>query len=109
MMIIYGLQVSIRHIHASNDLLLWLVLFLRLSAFTGFIIIMVLTWMGPLMYLCDGHIVSEYSFLVDLDILSPLVYLVFSFEQLQDRYGSLGLLAKDLTWENEDKTQCGEQ
>ena len=79
MMIIYGLQVSIRHIHASNDLLLWLVLFLRLSAFTGFIIIMVLTWMGFLMYLCDGHIVYEYSSLVDLDILSPLVQLLFSF------------------------------
>ena len=53
---------------------------------------MVLTWMGPLMYLCDGHIVYEYSFLVNLDILSPLVQLVFSFGQLQDRYGSLGLL-----------------
>ena len=34
----------------------------------------------------------EYSFLVDLDILSPLVQLVFSFRQEQDRYGSFGLL-----------------
>ena len=58
---------------------------LWLSAFTGFIIIiiiiiiMVLTWMGPLMYLYDGHIVYEYSFHVYLDILSPLVQLVFIF------------------------------
>ena len=62
MMIIYGLSVYIRHIHASDDDLSWcLVLFLSLSTFTGFIIIMVLTWMGPLMYLRDGHIVYEYS------------------------------------------------
>ena len=81
MMIIYGLQMSIRHIHASDGgLLWWLVLFLWLSTFTGFIIFIVLTWMGPLMYLYDGHVVYEYSFLVDLDILSPLVQLVFSFE-----------------------------
>ena len=43
--------------------------------------------------LCDGHMVYEYSFLVDLDILSPLVQLVFSFGQLHARYGSLGLFA----------------
>ena len=61
--------------------------------------------MGPLMYLCDGHMVNEYSFLVDLDILSPLVQLVFSFRQLQDRYGSLGLLAADLPWKNGNKAQ----
>ena len=81
MMIIYGLQVFTRHIHDSDgDLLWWIVLFLWLSAFTGFIIIIVvLTLMGPLMYLCDGQMVYEYSFLVDLDISSPLVKLVFSF------------------------------
>ena len=49
---------------------------------------MVLTWMGAVMYLCDGHVVYEYSFLVDLDILSPLVQPVFSFGQLQVRYKS---------------------
>ena len=93
MMIIYGLLVSNRHIHASDDdLSWWLVLFLWLSSFTTFIIIIVLTLMGPLMYLYDGHIVYEYSFLVDLSILSPLVQLVFSFRQVQDRYGSLGIL-----------------
>ena len=51
------------------------------------------------MYLCDGHIVYEYSFLVDLAILSPLVQLVFNFGQLQDIYGSFGLFAADLPWE----------
>ena len=61
--------------------------------------------MGPLMYLCDGHMVYEYSFLVEFDILCPLVQLVFSFKQLQDKYGSLGLLAADLPGENENKTQ----
>ena len=54
---------------------------------------MVLTWMGSLMYLCDGHMVYDYSFLVYLDILIPLVQLIFSFKKLQDIYGSLGLLA----------------
>ena len=89
MMITHGLSMSIRHIHALDDDLLWCpVLFLWLSAFTGFIIIMVLTWMGPLMYLCDGHIVYKYSFLVNLDILSPLVQLGFSIGHLQERYGS---------------------
>ena len=62
---------------------------------------MVLTWMGPLMYLGDGHMVYEYSFLVELDILSPLVQLVFSFEQLQDRYGFLGIFAAVLPGKNE--------
>ena len=106
MMIIYGLQVSIRYIHASNgDLLWWLVLFLWLSAFTGFIIIMVLTWMGPLMYLCDGHIRCEYSFLVHLDILCPLLQLVFSFGQLQERYGSFKNFATDWPWGIKNRTQ----
>ena len=68
---------------------------------------MVLTWMGPLMYLCDGHTVYEYLFLVD--ILSPLVQLVFNFGQLQGKYGSLGIFAANLPWENENKTQLGEQ
>ena len=58
------------------------------------------------MYLCDGHIVYEHSFLIDLDILSPLVQLVFSFRQLQDIYGSLGLSTTVLPGENENKTQC---
>ena len=62
MMIIYGLSMSIRHIHASdNELSWWLVLLLWLSAFTGFIIIIIiiiiLAWMGPQRYgliqLCD--------------------------------------------------------
>ena len=44
------------------------------------------------MYICDGLMVYEYSFLVDLDILSLLVQLVFSFRQEHDRYGSFGLL-----------------
>ena len=57
---------------------------------------MVLTWMGPLMYLYYEPIVYEYSFLVDLDILSLLVQLVFSFEQLQERYGSFGHFVADL-------------
>ena len=57
------------------------------------------------MYLCDGHMVYEYSFLVDLDIMSPLVQLVFSFRGLQDIYGSLGLFATTLPGENENKTQ----
>ena len=52
---------------------------ISINGFIIIIIIMVLTWMEPLMYLYDGHIVYEYSFLVDLDILSPLVQLVFSF------------------------------
>ena len=52
--------------------------------------------MGPLMYLCDGHMVYEYSFLVDLDILSPLVQLVFSFGQLHERYGSFRHFVADL-------------
>ena len=42
--------------------------------------------------LCDEHMVYEYLFLVDLDILSLLVQLVFSFGQVQDKYGSLGIL-----------------
>ena len=80
MIIIYGLQVSIRHIHAPDgDLLWWLVLFLWLSTFIGFIIFIVLTWIRTLMYFCDELMGYEYSFLVDLDILSPLVQLVFSF------------------------------
>ena len=100
MMIIYGLQLSIRHIHVSDgDLLWWLVLFLWLSTFTSFIIIMVLTWIGSLMYLCDGHIGCEYSFLVGLDILSPLGQLVFSFGQLQEIYGSFEHFTTDLPWE----------
>ena len=106
LMIIYGLHVSIRHIHASDgDLLWWLVLFLWLSTFTGFIISIVLTWMGPLMYFCDGLMGYEYSFLVDLDILNPLVQLVFSFGRAQDRYGSLVFLAADLPGKNGNKTQ----
>ena len=72
---------------------------------TGFIIIIVRTLMEPLMYLCDGHMVYEYSFLVDLDILSPLVQLVFSFRKWQDRYGSLGFLVVDLPGENGNKAQ----
>ena len=44
--------------------------------------------------------VYEYSFLVDLDILSPLGLLVFNFGQLKDRYGSLGLLAVDMPGES---------
>ena len=62
--------------------------------------------MGYVIYLCDGHMVYEYSFLVDLDNLSPLVQLVFNFGQLQDKYGSLGLFAAVLPGENENKTQC---
>ena len=59
--------------------------------------------MGPLTYLCDGHMVYGYSFLVDLDILSPLVQVVFSFEQLQERYGSCSLFAAILPKENKIK------
>ena len=44
------------------------------------------------MYISDGLMVYEYSFLVDLDILSPLMQLVSSFRQAQDRYGSFGIL-----------------
>ena len=58
------------------------------------------------MYICDGLMVSEHSFLVDLDILSLLVQLVFRFGQLQDKYGSLGPFAIVLPRENENKTQC---
>ena len=47
----------------------------------------------------------EYSFLVDLDILSPLVQLVFSFRRAQDRYGSLGFLAANLPGKNGNKAQ----
>ena len=61
--------------------------------------------MGPLMYLCDGHMVYEYSFLVDLDISSPLVQLVFSFRQEKDRYGSMSFLATDLPVKNGNKAQ----
>ena len=57
------------------------------------------------MYLCDGHMVYEYSFLVDLDILSPLVQLVFSFRQLHDIYGSSWPFAAVLLGENENKTE----
>ena len=39
---------------------------------------MVLTWMQPLMYLCDGHIVYECSFLVDLDISESIDAVGFS-------------------------------
>ena len=56
------------------------------------------------MYLCDGHIVYEYSFLVDLDILSPLVQMVFIIGQLQERYGSFRHFAADLPWEIRNKT-----
>ena len=55
--------------------------------------------MGPLMYLCDGNMVYEYSFLVDLDIMSPLVQLVFGFGQLQERYGYLRHFAVVWLWE----------
>ena len=61
---------------------------------------------SPLTYLCDGHMVYEYSFLVDLDILSPLVQLVFSFRQLHDIYGSSWPFAAVLLGENETKTKC---
>ena len=61
--------------------------------------------MGYVIYLCDGHMVYEYSFLVDLDNLSPLVQLVFNFRQLQDICGSLGLFATSLPKENENKAQ----
>ena len=61
------------------------------------------------MYLCDGDIVYKYSFIFYLDIMSLLVHLVFSLESLQDMYVSLGDFATDLPWENENKTQCGEQ
>ena len=106
LMIIYGLQVSIRHIHASDgDLLWWLVLFLWLSTFTGFIIFIVPTWIGPLLYFCDGLMGYEYSFLVDLAILSPLVQLVFSFRRAHDRYWSLGFLATNLPRKNGNKAQ----
>ena len=71
-------------------------LFLCLSAFTGFIIFIVLTWMGPLMYLYDGHVVYEYSFLVDLYIMNSLVQVVSSFGQLQKRYGSFKYFAMNL-------------
>ena len=57
------------------------------------------------MYISVGLMVYEYSFLADLDILSPLVQLVFSFKKAQDGYGSLSLLAADLPRENENKTQ----
>ena len=83
MIIIYGISVSIIHILSSNDDLSWrLMLLLWLSTFIGFIIIIILTWMGPLMYIYDGHMVYEYSFLVDLDILSPLMHSVFSVKNL---------------------------
>ena len=62
--------------------------------------------MDPLTYLFYGHMVYEHSILVDLDIMSPLVQLVFCFMQLQGRYGSLGLFAAVLPGENENKTQC---
>ena len=65
----------------------------------------VLTWMGPLMYFCDGLMGYEYSFLVDLDILSPLMPLVFSFRRARDRYGFLGFLAADLPGKNGNKAQ----
>ena len=61
---------------------------------------------GALMYLCDGHILYGYSFLVDLDILSTLVQLVFSFGKLQEIYGSFRNFATDLPRENKNKTQC---
>ena len=73
--------------------------------FIGFIIFIVLTWMGPLMYFCDGLMGYEYSFLVDLDILSPLVQLVFSFRRARERYGSLGFLAEDFPRKNGNKAQ----
>ena len=66
---------------------------------------MVLTWMGLMMYLCDGHSVYDYSFLVYLDILSPLVQLVFSFRRARERYGSLGFLAEDFPGKNGNKAQ----
>ena len=61
--------------------------------------------MGPLMYLCDGHMAYEYSFLVYLEILILLVLLVFRFKQLHDIYGSIGLLVAYFPGENENKTQ----
>ena len=48
--------------------------------------------MWPLTYLYDGHMVYGYSFLVDLDILNPLVRSIFSFGQLQERCGLSGFL-----------------
>ena len=83
-MIICGLLVSIRHIHVSNGgLLWWLVLVSWLSAFASFIIIII-----ALTYIFYGHMVYEYSFLVDLDILSSLIQSVFSFGHLQVIYRS---------------------
>ena len=70
-----------------------------------FIIFIVLTWMGPLMYFCDGLMGCEYSFLVDLDTLRPLVQLVFIFRRAQDRYAYLGFLAADLPGKNGNKAQ----
>ena len=83
-MIICGLLVPIRHIHASDDgYWWWLMLFSWSSTFKGFIIIFILTWMGPLTYIVYGHMVYGYSFLVELDILIPLVNSVFQFHALK--------------------------
>ena len=42
---------------------------------------------------------NEYSFLVDLDILSLLVRSVFSVGQLQERYGSFRQFVAVWPWE----------
>ena len=90
MMIICGLSMSVRHIHASDDgLSWWLVLLLWLSTFTGFIIIIILPWMEPLMYIFYGHMVYKYSFLVVFKILSPLMHSIFSFGHLYWIHGSI--------------------
>ena len=104
MMIICGLSVSIRHIHALVcGLLWWLVLVSWLSTFEGFIIIIVLTWMGPLTYIFYGHMVYWYSFLMDLDIISSLIQPVFGFGNLQMRYGWFYQFATVWPWKTKIK------
>ena len=63
---------------------------LMIISIIGFIIIIIiLTWMGPLTYILDGEMVYGYSFLVDLDIPSPLMHSVFSFRNLHWIYASI--------------------
>ena len=48
--------------------------------------------MGLLMYFYYGHIVYEYSYLVDLDILSPLVQLFLVLGNYKRDMGLSGIL-----------------
>ena len=81
---------------------------ISINGFIIIIIIMVLTWMEPLMYFFDGNIMYDYWFLVDLDILNPLVQLFSVSSSYKTNMGLLGFLQQICLGKLEIK-QCREQ